>query len=56
MDRLYLRPMAASRNRKMTTGDEPILWLVHPGAGESTRAAELAALGYRVVGGPGAAR
>jgi hypothetical protein len=30
----------------------PIVWLVHPGAEESTRAAELSALGYRVVGGP----
>jgi hypothetical protein len=37
---------------KRRTDDAPLLWLVHPGAGESTRADELSALGYRVVGGP----
>ncbi len=37
---------------KRKNDDVPIVWLVHPGAGESTRAAELGALGYRVVGGP----
>ena len=32
--------------------DSPILWLAHSGPAESTRAEELSALGYRVVGGP----
>jgi hypothetical protein len=42
----------ATRNIKMTKGDVPLVWLVHSGAGESTRQAELNALGYRVVSGP----
>lgn len=37
---------------KRKNDDAQIVWLVHPGAGESTRTAELTALGYRVVGGP----
>jgi hypothetical protein len=37
---------------KRKSDDAPVVWLVHPGAGESTRADELSALGYRVIGGP----
>ncbi len=37
---------------KRKNDDSPILWLAHSGPAESTRAEELSALGYRVVGGP----
>jgi hypothetical protein len=43
----------AVRNKiKKTKDGAPLVWLVHPGAGESKRSAELIALSYRVVGGP----
>ena len=52
MDRFYLRCVAAQKKIKKADGDAPLVWLVELGAGESGRAAELIALGYRVVGGP----
>ena len=44
--------MAVRNKVKNTNSDVPLVWLVHPGAGESKREAELNALGYRVLTGP----
>jgi len=44
--------LVAAQRLKKPNSDRPVFWLVHPGVGESKRAAELVALGYHVVGGP----
>jgi hypothetical protein len=42
----------AEKKANRAKSDAPMVWLVHPGAGEAACAAELSTLGFRVVGGP----
>jgi hypothetical protein len=44
--------VATRKNPGGKNAPAPLVWLVHPGAGEPERITELVAHGYRVVGGP----
>jgi hypothetical protein len=44
--------VVAQKKSNVKNDRSPVVWLVHPGAGESHRVTELVGQGYRVVGGP----